>query len=262
MASHDEMPLLGGISTPGVVRAADTVRRPMGANADYVHGLLLHLEHCGFEGAPRFLGVDRKGREILSFIEGFAPPHNGFTLTEDAVRAGAMLVRDVHDLGAVAAVRRLHVRLARRPRQSSNNSEGRSDSPRLHPRPGRRSARSGGWRLGARSALKAASRTSSASTQGERDTRSSSGRTSRPLRPGGPRRTDGVDLQRAEPPEGEVGPNLGQRRASSKRGSSRTVARSSSSRACSRKGGNSSTDRLRCPNVSSAVSPERVAKHA
>lgn len=49
-------------------------------------------------GAPRFLGVDRKGREILTFIDGFAPPHNGFTLTEDAVRAGAKLVRDVHDL--------------------------------------------------------------------------------------------------------------------------------------------------------------------
>ena len=40
------------------------------------------------------------------------------------------------------------------------------------------------------------------------------------------------------------------------------AAKSSSSRACSRKGGNSSTDRLRWPNVSSAVSPERVAKHA
>jgi hypothetical protein len=34
----------------------------------------------------------------MTFIDGFAPPHNGFTLTEDAVRAGAKLVRDVHDL--------------------------------------------------------------------------------------------------------------------------------------------------------------------
>jgi hypothetical protein len=86
------------MSTPGVVRVGDTVRRPTGANSEYVHGLLLHLEHCGFDGAPRFLGVDRKGREILTFIDRFAPPHNGFTLSEDAVRAGATLVRDVHDL--------------------------------------------------------------------------------------------------------------------------------------------------------------------
>src|SRR5262249_40392337 len=51
-----------------------------------------------FDGSPRYLGIDEKGREILSYIDGFAPPHNGFRLTEDAVRAGARLVRDVHDL--------------------------------------------------------------------------------------------------------------------------------------------------------------------
>jgi hypothetical protein len=98
MAPDEEVPLLGGMSTAGVVRVGDTVRRPMGRNAEYVHGLLLHLEQCGFEGAPRYLGVDQKNREILSFIDGFAPPHNGFELTEQAVRAGARLVRDVHDL--------------------------------------------------------------------------------------------------------------------------------------------------------------------
>jgi hypothetical protein len=98
MASEEEVPLLGGMSTPGVVRVGDTVRRPIGANSDYVHGLLLLLERCGFEGAPRFLGLDPQGREVLSFVEGFAPPHNGFELTEQAVRAGARLVRDVHDL--------------------------------------------------------------------------------------------------------------------------------------------------------------------
>jgi hypothetical protein len=98
MASGEEVPLSGGMSTPGVVRVGDTVRRPIGANAEYVHGLLVHLEQCGFEGSPRFLGVDEKGREILSFIDGFAPPHNGFELTEEGIRAGARLVRDVHDL--------------------------------------------------------------------------------------------------------------------------------------------------------------------
>src|SRR5262249_48697941 len=98
MAANEEVPLVGGMSTPGVVRVGDTVRRPMGANADYVHGLLLHLEQGGFDGAPRFLGIDQKGREILSVIDRFAPQHNGFVLTEEAVRAGARLVRDVHNL--------------------------------------------------------------------------------------------------------------------------------------------------------------------
>jgi aminoglycoside phosphotransferase (APT) family kinase protein len=34
----------------------------------------------------------------LTFIEGFGPPHNGFQLSLDAVKAGAQLVRIVHDL--------------------------------------------------------------------------------------------------------------------------------------------------------------------
>src|SRR5215471_4856842 len=96
--NSEEVPLLGGMSTPGVVRVGDTVRRPTNANSDYVHALLLHLERGGFDAAPRYLGIDDKGREILSFIDGFAPPHNGFELTEQAVRAGARLVREVHDL--------------------------------------------------------------------------------------------------------------------------------------------------------------------
>jgi len=94
----EEVPLAGGISTPGVVRVGDTVRRPVKEDAEYTHALLVHLERRGFAGAQRFLGVDDRGRSILSYIEGFAPPHNGFELSEEAVRAGARLVRAVHDL--------------------------------------------------------------------------------------------------------------------------------------------------------------------
>ena len=93
MRSDEEIPLLRGI-----VRVGDTVRRPLKPGADYVHALLGHFERSGFDGAPRFRGIDSQGREILSFIEGFVPPHNGFRLDEDAVRAGARLIRRVHDL--------------------------------------------------------------------------------------------------------------------------------------------------------------------
>jgi hypothetical protein len=93
-----EAPLVGGISTPGVVRAGDTVRRPVKPDAAYVHALLRHFERCGFDGAPRYLGLDEHGRATLSYIDGFAPPHNGFRLSEDALRAGGRLLRAVHDL--------------------------------------------------------------------------------------------------------------------------------------------------------------------
>jgi hypothetical protein len=95
-----EVPLTGGRVLRGVLRVGSTVHRPMPAEPDYVHGLLAHLKCCGFEGAPRFLGVDAGGREILSFIEGATLPHNGFRLSCEAVAAGARLVRRVHELTA------------------------------------------------------------------------------------------------------------------------------------------------------------------
>ena len=65
-----EIPLSGGDVTDGIVRVGDTVRRPMGPHSNLVHRVLRHLEEAGVEGAPRFLGIDAAGREILSFVEG------------------------------------------------------------------------------------------------------------------------------------------------------------------------------------------------
>jgi hypothetical protein len=96
----DEVPLAGGSSTPGVVRVGDTVRRPRKPDSEFVHALLRHFECSGFDGAPRFRGIDSRGRVVLSFIEGFAPPNNGFQLSEEAIAAGARLIRTVHDLTA------------------------------------------------------------------------------------------------------------------------------------------------------------------
>jgi len=95
-----EIPLVGGMSTPGVVRVGNTVRRPVKPDAEYMHALLDHFEAAGFDGAPRFLGIDEQGRATYTYIEGFAPPHNGFELPESGVAAGARLLRSVHDLTA------------------------------------------------------------------------------------------------------------------------------------------------------------------
>lgn len=79
-----------------VVRVDDTVRRPMGDWSPAVHALLRHFEAVGFDGAPRFLGIDEEGREILSFVEGeagLAPLPAG-----DEVLVGlAELLRRAHD---------------------------------------------------------------------------------------------------------------------------------------------------------------------
>ncbi|MEU4395497.1 phosphotransferase [Kribbella sp. NPDC023855] len=46
------------------------VRRTAGAWTPAVHALLAHLEAAGFAGAPRALGVDADGREMVSFLAG------------------------------------------------------------------------------------------------------------------------------------------------------------------------------------------------
>lgn len=71
--SYEEEPLCGGRLTPGVVRVGHTVRRPGGANASFVGHLLSCLETAGLEASPRFLGVDERGRDILTFVEGTVP---------------------------------------------------------------------------------------------------------------------------------------------------------------------------------------------
>ncbi len=66
---HDEI-LAGGNMAGEVRRVGETVRRPTGPWTAAVHHLLRHLEHVGFQGAPRALGIDEQAREILSFIPG------------------------------------------------------------------------------------------------------------------------------------------------------------------------------------------------
>lgn len=91
-----EIPLTGGRVNEGVVRVGETVRRPTGQHTSFVHDLLLHLEQVEFDGAPRFLGTDDQGREVLSFLPG-APLAGTTTLTDDQIMSAASLLRHYHD---------------------------------------------------------------------------------------------------------------------------------------------------------------------
>jgi hypothetical protein len=94
-----EVTLVGGLSNHGrVVRIGDTVRRPQRPTSPAIHGLLRHLADVGFTGAPRFLGVDEQGREVLSYVPGTAitPPYPAWALTDEALVSVAHLVRDYH----------------------------------------------------------------------------------------------------------------------------------------------------------------------
>jgi hypothetical protein len=97
--SASEVPLEGGVANRGlVVRVGNTVRRPQRTTGSATHALLRHLEDCGFDGAPRFLGIDSSGREVLTYVPGdvATPPYPAWALTDDALRSVAQLLRRYH----------------------------------------------------------------------------------------------------------------------------------------------------------------------
>ncbi|GAA1564996.1 phosphotransferase [Kribbella hippodromi] len=95
----EEIPLLGGDVTDGLVRVGGTVRRPPGERDELVRDVLLHLEHVGFEGAPRFLGVDSAGRQALTYIEGEVAgrPRPAWIADEERMVSVARLLRAYND---------------------------------------------------------------------------------------------------------------------------------------------------------------------
>src|SRR5438034_5842059 len=95
----DEERLVGGNTHGEVMRVGNTVRRPTGGWTPGVHALLQHLESVGYDGAPRLLGVDEEGREILSFVPGAVVWPDRFSLvqTDAALAEVAAAIRRYHD---------------------------------------------------------------------------------------------------------------------------------------------------------------------
>ncbi|WP_423065201.1 hypothetical protein [Devosia sp. CN2-171] len=92
----EEIELTGGRVTAGVVRVGETVRRPISADRQQVHALLQHLEAAALTSTPRFLGVDDRGREILSFLPGTVPRDLGH-YDDATLFDAAALLRQFHD---------------------------------------------------------------------------------------------------------------------------------------------------------------------
>jgi len=72
------------------------VRKQAGAATDGIDALLRHLDQVGFAGAPRSLGRDDLGRQVLEFIPGetaYALP----TLTTSELHRIGRLIRELHD---------------------------------------------------------------------------------------------------------------------------------------------------------------------
>jgi hypothetical protein len=95
--------------TSDVVRVGDTVRRRSNASSPLMRDVLRQLERAGFNAAPRWLGIDEQGRDVLSWIEGdthtdrsqmhpyVGDPPTRVTFSTDQVAAALRLLRRYHD---------------------------------------------------------------------------------------------------------------------------------------------------------------------
>jgi len=98
----DEM--LPGGRSGGAVRRGHFVIRPGGPWTPSVHEVLRHLEHAEFPGAPRVVGYDEHGRELLTYLSGrtvgVALPWPNWVWSDEAVTQVGQWLRQLHDATA------------------------------------------------------------------------------------------------------------------------------------------------------------------
>lgn len=87
--------MTGGNITEVVVRVGDTVRRSPGP--EFAVRVLEHLEAVGYPYAPRHLGTDERGRDVLTFVPGHTTDHPSQRAEGAYALAGTML-RRLHDV--------------------------------------------------------------------------------------------------------------------------------------------------------------------
>jgi aminoglycoside phosphotransferase (APT) family kinase protein len=84
----------------GAMRVGQTVRRRAGAHTKAVHALLRHLEAVGFAGAPRVVGIDDHGWELLTYLDGDtvgdARPWPAWAHSDAALVATGQWLREFH----------------------------------------------------------------------------------------------------------------------------------------------------------------------
>jgi mutator protein MutT len=89
-------PLPGG-NVGGAVRIGETVRRPTGHWTPAVHALLEHVAARGLDAVPRVLGVDERGREVLTYLPGQVNYTPQERLDDARLESLARWVRRYHD---------------------------------------------------------------------------------------------------------------------------------------------------------------------
>lgn len=101
---HDEVPLTGGMVNE-VTRIGDTVRRTAGPWTPAVHALLQYLHRRGFRYSPVPLGIDERGREILTYLDGepATRPWPEVVRTDAGIRQMAEMIAELRSITSTFA---------------------------------------------------------------------------------------------------------------------------------------------------------------
>lgn len=99
-SDEEEISLSGGNTSGRVVRIGNTVRKTTSASSPTIHRLLKYLESQGFDYSPRFLGIDEKNREILSYIDGRCEISALAWCSRTVLESAALMLKEMHDLTA------------------------------------------------------------------------------------------------------------------------------------------------------------------
>jgi hypothetical protein len=95
---------LPGGNTTGAVLIGDVVHKRASPWTPTVHAVLLHLKQAGFDGAPRALGFDDQGREMLTYLPGETigdrTPWPAWASADSMLVQVGQWLRRVHDLTA------------------------------------------------------------------------------------------------------------------------------------------------------------------
>ena len=93
---------LPGGNTTGATLIGNVVHKPARPWTPTVHAVLRHLEDAGFDGAPRALGFDDQGREMITYLNGEAiggrTPWPGWASADSMLIQVGQWLRRVHDL--------------------------------------------------------------------------------------------------------------------------------------------------------------------
>lgn len=97
VAEPAETLLPAGRITKGIVRIGDTVRRPSKPSSPFTARLLNCLEMAGCHWAPRHLGEDALGRDMLTYMPGEVPP-KCVHFSDRQIGEAARIVRQLHEV--------------------------------------------------------------------------------------------------------------------------------------------------------------------